>query len=177
MLITEQHSGRPVYYEYFNGSVPDMAAAASSFDKLVHLNLRSFIAVMDRGYYSSANIAAIINQGYHLLLCAPIELVNTYDDIIAEAEAVQAFTTGQYFHPLCQQNIFTKEQELVFELKGRQVKHNLFVHVCYNQIEAAYETVRIQEKRNKIAADLRLGLEEKVLREEPGFLKKILYPP
>ncbi len=67
MMMTDEKSGRPLFYEMFNGSIPDISTIAKTFKMLLQLDVRSFVAVMDRGYYSKDNLSSIINCGYHFL--------------------------------------------------------------------------------------------------------------
>lgn len=61
-MITDQKTGRPIFYNRFNGAIPDVSTVTSTFETLLHLGTRSFMAVMDRGYYSKEKAGAFTKK-------------------------------------------------------------------------------------------------------------------
>ncbi|MDD7021741.1 MAG: transposase [Aeromonadales bacterium] len=150
MMITDQKSGRPLFYSRFNGSIPDIATVASSFEALLHMGARSFVAVMDRGYYSSANMDRIIAAGYHFLLCVPIGRTSEFSGLLSEAAA--EFATGRAYNGVIRQNAFTKEIEHPFVIRDKlgrkhKLKKKLWAHAFFDQEAGARRTKDIQERR------------------------------
>lgn len=148
LMLTEQKSSRPLFYNRFNGSIPDISTVESTFKTLLHIGMHSFVAVMDRGYYSKDNLQSIIEDGYHFLVCVPTEKVTTYDDVINEATI--AFVKGDKYEGAIDENVFTKKIKQSFKIKDKNVTLNLYVHVFYDQEVAAIATKRIQQRREEV---------------------------
>ncbi|MGN1280428.1 MAG: transposase [Succinivibrio sp.] len=148
MMLTDQKSGRPLFYSRFNGSIPDVSTVASTFNTLLHIGTRSFVAVMDRGYYSKDNLDEMVSTGYHFLICVPLEKVSTFKEEIHEASV--AFLKGDKYISAIDENVFTKEGEYEFRIKGKRVKKKLFVHVFYDQERAGAITKKIQKRRSEV---------------------------
>jgi|GEM_PF-846754 len=175
MMITDQKSGRPLFYSRFNGSIPDVATVRSAFDALLHMGQRSFVAVMDRGCYSSANMDAIITSGYHFLLCVPIERTSEFSGILSEA--AREFATGRAFNDAIKENAFTKEFEHPFVIhdkngRKRTLKKKLWAHAFFDQEAGAHATKVIQERR--IAARTEILRGRTLSPEMQAFARRFL---
>ena len=148
VLLTDQKTGRPLYYSRFNGSIPDISTVSFTFDNLLHIGARSFVAVMDRGYYSNDNLNAILSCGYHFLICVPLDKVDTFKDVLLEA--AQAFICGDKYESAIDENVFTKKIVYEYKNKGKKLKKDLFVHVFYDQERAGAVTKHIQKRRVEV---------------------------
>ncbi len=157
IMLTDQKSGRPLYYSRFNGSIPDVSTVTSTFENLLHIGTRSFVAVMDRGYYSKDNLDEIVSCGYHFLVCVPLERVDTFKDILLEA--AQAFITGEQYESAIDENVFTKKATFDFKIKGKVRRKTLFVHVFYDQERAGAITKKILKRRADIIEMLKARVE------------------
>lgn len=156
LMVTDQKTGRPIFYNRFNGSIPDVSTVTSTIETLLHLGTRSFVAVMDRGYYSLDNMNFIVGAGYHFLLCVPLDKVSIFQETIEEAAV--AFLTGDKYVSAIDENVFTKLQEFTFKINGKTVHKKLFVHVFYDQERAGAFTKKIQKRRNDIMQMLKDGM-------------------
>ena len=148
VLLTDQKTGRPLYYSRFNGSIPDISTVSFTFDNLLHIGARSFVAVMDRGYYSNDNLNEILSCGYHFLICIPLDKVDTFKDVLLEA--AQAFICGDKYESAIDENVFTKKIVYEYKNKGKKLKKDLFVHVFYDQERAGAVTKHIQKRRVEV---------------------------
>ena len=148
VLLTDQKTGRPLYYSRFNGSIPDISTVSFTFDNLLHIGARSFVAVMDRGYYSNDNLNEILSCGYHFLICVPLDKVDTFKDVLLEA--AQAFICGDKYESAIDENVFTKKIVYEYKNKGKKLKKDLFVHVFYDQERAGAVTKHIQKRRVEV---------------------------
>lgn len=148
VLLTDQKTGRPLYYSRFNGSIPDISTVSFTFDNLLHIGARSFVAVMDRGYYSNDNLNEILSCGYHFLICVPLDKVDTFKDVLLEA--AQAFICGDKYESAIDENVFTKKIVYEYKNQGKKLKKDLFVHVFYDQERAGAVTKHIQKRRVEV---------------------------
>ena len=162
MMVTDEDSARPLYYQYFNGSIPDMSECVGTFELLLNLGVHSFVAVADRGFFSAANMAMIADKGYHFLICVPNEKCSSYQKYIDEA--MLAFSKDNLFDLRCGQNVYTCKEQVKIE----NSKHKAYVHVFYNHEASG---TQIDHYQRRIKEVKQLYLQQKTLTaEEENFL-------
>ena len=159
MMMTDEKSGRPLFYEMFNGSIPDISTIAKTFKMLLQLDVRSFVSVMDRGYYSKDNLSSIINCGYHFLVCTPHNKVKEYDSIIKEAQ--QSFVKGEGFNAKTKQFSFTKKHSITVKnpKTNRDKSHSIYVHVFFSASYSGKEMEILACRRDAVTLLLKEGKE------------------
>jgi hypothetical protein len=64
LLVFGERSGLPFYYRKLSGSIPDVKTVVKLLDDLEALGIDKAKLVMDRGFYSKANVDALL--GWHL---------------------------------------------------------------------------------------------------------------
>ena len=159
MMMTDEKSGRPLFYEMFNGSIPDVSTIAKTFKMLLQLDVRSFVAVMDRGYYSKDNLGSIINCGYHFLVCTPHNKVKEYDSIIKEAQL--SFVKGEGFNAKTKQFSFTKKHSITVKnpKTNRDNTHQIYVHVFFSASYSGKEMEILACRRDAVTKLIKEGKE------------------
>ena len=157
VMLTDEKSHRPLFYEKFNGSIPDVSTVVSTFSTLLHLDTRAFVAVMDRGYYSRSNLKNITDAGFHFITCVPCRKVTEYDEIIMQAQ--RAFITGTCYEPSIEQNTYTSPYTIEFKENGKIKKQKVFVHVFYSQEKAGSYIEYILKRRASMISKLKKGEE------------------
>ena len=162
MMITDEDSSRPLYYQYFNGSIPDVSECVGTFELLLNLGVHSFVAVADRGFFNAANMAVIADKGYHFLMCVPYEKCTGFQKYIDEA--MLAFSRDNLFDLRCGQNVYTCKEQTAVE----GGKHKAYVHVFYHH-EASEAQIDHYQRRLKEVKEL--FMQKKILTaEEQAFL-------
>ncbi|MCR5536832.1 MAG: IS1634 family transposase [Succinivibrio sp.] len=159
LMLTDERSHRPLFYEKFNGSIPDVSTVAATFNLLLHLDTRAFVAVMDRGYYSKSNLVEILSTGFHFVVCVPIRKVGEFDEVIENA--LRAFISGSCYDSSVGQNIYTEAQTI--EVKDKQTKkmhkHKVYVHVLHSPEAAGAQTELLLKRRSDVLKMLEDGKE------------------
>src|SRR5574344_184501 len=154
LMVTDEISRRPLFYEKFNGSIPDVSTVASTFKTLLHLDTRSFVAAMDRCYYKKSNLKEIVKTGFHFLVCVPCRKVITFDDAIKNAQ--RAFISGDCYNDSIKQNIYTPTQDLeVKEEKGNVKRHKVYVHVFHSPTHAGDAIDNLLKRRSDVVEMLK----------------------
>ena len=159
MMLTDERSHRPLFYEKFNGSIPDVSTVVSAFNTLLHMDTRAFVAVMDRGYYSKSNLKEILATGFHFVVCVPFRKVNEFDDVIENAQ--RAFICGNCYNSNVGQNIYSEPHSI--EVKDKTTnkvhRHNFFVHVFHSPETAGAQTELLLKRRGDVLKMLKEGAE------------------
>ncbi len=159
MMLTDERSHRPLFYEKFNGSIPDVSTVVSAFNTLLHMDTRAFVAVMDRGYYSKSNLKEILATGFHFVVCVPYRKVNEFDDVIENAQ--RAFISGNCYDSTIGQNVYSEPHSIeVKDSNTKKVhKHNFFVHVFHSPETAGAQTELLLKRRGDVLKMLKEGVE------------------
>ena len=90
MLITDEITGRPLFFQLFNGAVTDMTECIETFELLYGLGVHSFVVVADRGFFSKKNLQKIIELGYHFVMCVPYLKASSFQKYADAAMAAMA---------------------------------------------------------------------------------------
>lgn len=70
-LVADQQTHLPLYYRLLPGSLPDVATLQTTLQHLVLLGLTHCTCVLDRGFYSQANVRALVAADLSFLLAVP----------------------------------------------------------------------------------------------------------
>lgn len=143
LALTDTLTSRPLFYQIFNGSIPDLASCTCTFETLLNLGAHSFVAVADRGFFSKHNLAAIHKLGYHFVICVPHEKATSYQPCIDEA--VRAFASDNLFDLASGLNVYTcKEQVTVAP------GVTAYAHVFFNRVHAAADNAFYQRRLKEV---------------------------
>lgn len=145
MMLVDQDSGRPIYYQHFNGSIPDVSTVKTMCAKALQLGARSFVLVFDRGYYGKDNLNEIFETGYHFVTCVPISKTVQFDPEIAEA--AQQFLRGKHFDPYCGQRCIRLTKQ--FDV-GQGKTKTVYVHVFFDDEKAAAANTELMNRREEV---------------------------
>ena len=158
LMLTDEKSHRPLFYEKFNGSIPDVSTVVSAFNTLLHMKTKSFVAVMDRGYYRLSNLNEILNTGFHFVVCVPFGKVIEFDDVIENAQ--RAFICGNCYDSTIAKNVYT--EMLSTEIKDAKTKKkhklNFYVHVFHSPENAGAQTELLLKRRADVLKMLNKGV-------------------
>lgn len=145
MMLVDQDSGRPIYYQHFNGSIPDVSTVKTMCAKALQLGARSFVLVFDRGCYGKDNLNENYETGYHFVSCVPISKTVQFDAEIAEA--AELFKQGKHFDPYCDQRCICLAKQ--FDV-GQGKTKPMYVHVFYNEQSAADLDTHLLRRREEV---------------------------
>ena len=145
MYLTDAESGLPLFYQHFNGSIPDMASCVSVFEMLLNLGAHSFVAVADRGFFSESNMKMIMDKGYHFVMCVPFERCSSYQKAINEAQL--AMTRDNLYSLRCDQEIYTCKERITIG------KRKAYVHVFFNKRAAGDQASYYQKRLKQVEKD------------------------
>lgn len=84
-LLSDQNTGVPIYFRLLNGSIPDVATLTQLFRDATQLDLDEFHLIMDRGYYSQANISEMLEIGVNFVIGSKTGL-SMIQGVLAQAE-------------------------------------------------------------------------------------------
>jgi transposase len=82
-MVYAEHDQLPLYYHVYPGSIRDVSTLPNMASFLDAFALTPTLFVMDRGFYSQANLAALTRQSWAFLMPLP-RTVALFDDVLAQ---------------------------------------------------------------------------------------------
>jgi transposase len=134
-LVFGEESGLPVYYRKLPGNIMDVTTVNKLLRDVKFLDIQKLKLVMDRGFYSAANINALYRNHYKFLIATKCtskfvaELLDKTRETIKDFKNYDIdhdvyYTTSMQSWPYVERD---KAGNIVFEGKRR-----IYVHIYYN---------------------------------------------
>jgi len=160
LMLTSEESHLPIYYRILSGSIKDVSTINESLASLESLGSRSIHLVMDKGFFSEANINALYNNHYRFSVGVPftssiakraveenregIDSHNNFisiggDDLYAVTKCTKWNGHRCYIH--------TYYDSLRAELENKKFTHKLLQ--CYDELINCNERSENREFYNK----------------------------
>lgn len=147
-LLFGQNSKLPAFFRRMPGSISDVSTLQTTVSSLDFIDQRKLTLIMDRGFYSKANLDALLQARYHFIIKIPrrVWIEELYDQ----------------FHDsiICSQNrLAIGENEVLYAVtklhkwKGRRC----YVHIYYNNVMAAEKinsfTLKLMAWKQELESD------------------------
>lgn len=176
LMVTSEDSRLPIYYRILQGSIKDVSTLKESLDNLGLLGTRVFHLVMDKGFFSEANIDALYDARYHFSVGVP------FTSSIAK-KAVEENREGMDSH---KNYICLGGDELYAVTRYTKWKgHRCYVHTYYDSLKAALDNKRFTHKLLQCHDELASGIEKTenkefysryfIVSDQPKRGRKIMY--
>lgn len=137
LMLTSEESHLPIYYRILSGSIKDVSTIDESLANLKLLGSRSVHLVMDKGFFSEANINALYNSHYRFSVGIP------FTASIA-TNAVEENRTGMDSH---KNFISIGEDDLYAATKCTKWNgHRCYIHTYYDSLKAELEHKKFTHK-------------------------------
>lgn len=176
LMLTSEDTRLPIYYRILQGSIKDVSTLKESLDNLGLLGSRAFHFVMDKGFFSEANIDAMYDARYHFSIGIP------FTSSIA-TRAVEENREGMDSH---KHYISLGGDELYAVTKYTKWKgHRCYVHTYYDSLKAELDNRRFTHKLLQCHDELVSGDERPenkkfyskyfIVRDQPKRGRKVMY--
>jgi len=123
-IIAHKDLGIPLGFQTYPGSISDVSTIKNTVARLRSLGLDAPVLIMDRGFYSLANLTELMNAGYDFIIPAPMTLAEVRSAISKEYVDIE---DPAYLSKLEGDTLFVKNIRLhldELELQG-YLYHNL----------------------------------------------------
>ncbi|MEN2316363.1 IS1634 family transposase [Lacticaseibacillus paracasei] len=149
LLVYGEQSGLPFYYRKLSGSIPDVKTVMKLLDDLEALDIDKTKLVMDRAFYSKANVDALLGQHLKFLIGirTGIKLVRT--NLLNHMEELHQFQNCDDNSGVYGTTVMTEwsyEQVRRYKQDTLQEKRRVYLHLYFNNDRHA-EDVRVLDKR------------------------------
>lgn len=160
LLVFGEESGLPFYYRKLAGNIPDVKTVKGLLTDLDVLGLGKIKLVMDRGFYSEANINGLYRDHLKFLIGVRVslalvrkELDAVYDDIRQFLNYEQSLDTYGYTVPI----EWTYTQERPYKGDAITEKRRMYLHLYYNIDKGAEDERNFDNKISKYYNELISG--------------------
>jgi Transposase len=162
-LVVDKERGIPIRYELYPGSIADTSTLKNTLLRLKQSGVEDFRLILDRGFFSQMNLAALLDGGIPFIIPPTMQLTSVKELMSAAQKQV---VKAEYLHKFEKEAIFAmpialshsyelEEEPRLLEVKG----------YCY------YDPQREQNERNSFYQQLH-DAAEKVRNARPRVWKR-----
>lgn len=160
LLLFGEGSRLPVYYRKLAGNIVDVKMVRNLLTDVDFLELKKLNLVMDRGFYSEANINDMMRLHHKFLIGAKLSL-NIIKRCLQASQATfvtrQNYdsTTGLYIKTFMEEWDYVEKRQR----KGDTVKEKrrVYIHLYYNDMHCMDERMRFNRLLDTCEEELRSG--------------------
>ncbi|MCX6088879.1 MAG: IS1634 family transposase [Candidatus Atribacteria bacterium] len=169
-LLYGHQSRLPVYYRKLPGNIPDVMTIKKLLFDIDFLELKKVKLVMDRGFYSEANINALYRSHYKFLLAVTISRKLVQEQLNKVREQTLSRTHYSSKHKLYYYPVLITWPYQETKKRSGQVEFSekrMYLHLFYNHQQAADDQAAFNELLD--------GLEAELLSSSPNPVHEALY--
>ena len=145
-MLFGQQSGLPAYYRRTPGNISDVSTLENTINTLDFLGKVRLHLILDRGFYSKANVDVLLSKRYHFALMVPTgrvwvrNIIDQYYETIASPE---------YYRQ-------TSENEVLYMISHlyQWGERRCYAHLYYNASRAAEDFDKLNQRLIRCKAEL-----------------------
>ena len=159
-LLLGQSSGLPAYYRKLAGNITDVMTIENLLKGIDYLDIGKIKIVMDRGFYSAANVNALYKGHHKFVIGAKISLKYIQDQLKPERAD---FDRRENYNSVTGLFIMSHMIDWPYEdtkVRSGEVineKRRIYVHIYYNDQLATDEKMRFNKLLDTLEEELRSG--------------------
>jgi len=163
-LLFGQSSRLPVSYRKLPGNISDVKTITKLLHDVEYLKIKKVKLVLDRGFYSEANINALFGHHYKFLLATKTSLryVKAYFDEVKDSMVTRS--NYSVSHALYMQSTTVDwNYSYIKPRSGEKVKERrrLYLHLYCDDQRATDEKIRFNKLLNRLEEELRTDQRDK----------------
>jgi transposase len=139
-VLFGQKSRLPVYYRRMPGNIPDVATLKTTMKELDFLDDSKARFVLDRGFYSKANVDELLEQRHHFTIAVPSG--RKWVEAVIERHC-ESVASPENYHEVNGSEALYAATELY---KWGESSRRMYMHVYYNAARAADEFDRFTRR-------------------------------
>lgn len=147
LLVNGETSHMPLYFQVLPGSIKDVSTLCETLSTLDLIDARIIHMVMDKGFYSEANIDAM--YGKHIKFIIGVPFTVGYANEMVNKARVEGIRSHMNYRRIFDDEIYVKST--ISKWKG----HRCYIHVYYDSLKAELEN----RKFDRLLYDCFLELE------------------
>ena len=159
-MIFGEDSGLPFYYRQLAGNIPDSKTLRNLLSDLKELGFSKVKLVMDRGFYSEANINAMYKDHLKFLLSVSTSLRFIREELECIYDNFRSFESFNEQYELYTHTIQTEwsyTQLRPYKKDKKTSKKRIYIHYYYNIDKAAEDEKSFDRKLMALRRELESG--------------------
>jgi transposase len=171
-LILGERSGLPVYFRKLPGNITDVKTVSGMLGDMGELKSDNIKLVLDRGFYSEANVNALYKNRCKFLMAARTSLKLVQEKLALVRESMvsrphYSSRHGVYFESLLTEWNYSETKPR----KGETVKdtRRLYLHLFYNDQRATDDKIAFNKMLDQLEEEIRSG--KKIPEHEKSYSK------
>lgn len=148
-LLFGQDSNLPFYYRKLSGNISDVQTVKSMLADMEFMGLRKVHLVMDRGFYSAANINSLYRDHYKFLMGAKLSLAYVKEQLDRARPSIREWTNyleAYDVFAVCVPIKWKYTQERPYKGDAIRAEKRLYLHLYYNGEKAAEDEQRLTRR-------------------------------
>ncbi len=170
LLLFGEESGLPFYCRKLSGNIPDVKTVNTLVRELDVLGYGKVKLVMDRGFYSKANIDLLYRHHHKFIVAAGTGLSFVRERIAEVRESIREYGSYDALHGLGVSS-FPMDWEYSQERPRRKDTlagtRRMYLHIYYNVQKAADEELELNSRLDNLKGELLSG--RRVERHEKAY--------
>lgn len=159
-LVFGEKSGLPFYYRKLAGNIPDSKTVKNLIEDLDVLGFHKVKLVMDRGFYSEANINGLYKEHLKFLIASKISLSFVKKELDAVYDDISTFSNydnnlGVYSMTVASEWNYTQERPYKKDII--EDKRRIYIHLYYNIDKAAEDAKKFDSMLSELQKELLSG--------------------
>lgn len=159
-LIYGQQARLPIYYRKLPGNISDVTTVSKLLKDIDFLELDNITLIMDRGFFSEANINALYEKRYKFLMGARIGLLFIQKVLDPVRESMKSRTTysseaGVHFYTEMVSWRYQETQKRSGEIVNSEKR--MYLHLYYNPQRAVDDQLSFHKLLDQLEAELLSG--------------------
>ena len=159
-LVFGEKSGLPFYYRKLAGNIPDSKTVKNLIEDLDVLGFHKVKLVMDRGFYSEANINGLYKEHLKFLIASKISLSFVKKELDAVYDDISTFSNydnnlGVYSMTVASEWNYTQERPYKKDII--EDKRRIYIHLYYNIDNAAEDAKKFDSMLSELQKELLSG--------------------
>jgi hypothetical protein len=135
LLVSGETSRIPLFYKVLPGSINDVNTLRGTLDTLELINAKKLHLVMDKGFYSEANVNAMYNKRIRFLVGVPFTV--GYANELVKKVQTEGIRSPENFRMVFDDEIYMKY------VNGRWNGHRCHAHVYFDSLKAELENRKL----------------------------------
>ena len=171
-LVYGQETNLPYYYRKLAGNIPDVSTLKTLLADLDDLGFDKLKVVLDRGFYSEANINALYKNHLKFLLSASTSLnfvKKALDEVYDDLDLYQYYDETHHLYATTVTTQWDYTEERPYKRDTITAKCRIYVHLFYNAEKAAADRAAFEDHITSLWHEL---TEEKDVSEHDNQYKK-----
>ena len=171
-LVYGQETNLPYYYRKLAGNIPDVSTLKTLLADLDDLGFDKLKVVLDRGFYSEANINALYKDHLKFLLSASTSLnfiKRALDEVYDDLDLYQYYDENHRLYATTVQTQWDYTEDRPYKKDTVTGKRRIYVHLYYNAEKAAADRAALEDHITSLWHEL---AEERALPEHDNQYKK-----